>query len=354
MSVKKSKISAKSYMKRSLAVFLILPMLFAYIVPTLIGSQVLAQGETYLLYYPDDKATKASLKEAYDQSGSDKFNNPAMENVSILASGGTMFGDKPQRLVYDRDVNSQLNENGGGTKDADGSEQYFTRVYYCDLASGERTYSTPTGQGAYYRITYAVALTDMGDSGKLFDVKTHNQTSVGATKILKITPAKAGGVDKTETLKNLDNGAEANDLGKDIDKIDNAKCRPSPVGEDKVSVKNYYTAASAAEKESVKGVLAAAEAGGNGDGDRDKTQADCDVKLSSPLSWILCPVIDLGAGLTDFVFKEIVGPLLKDVPISTESNDPGFKAWQQFRLLGNILLVGSLLAIVYSQAKGSK
>jgi hypothetical protein len=83
-------------------------------------------------------------------------------------------------------------------------------------------------------------------------------------------------------------------------------------------------------------------------------QADCDVQLFSPLSWIICPVLDLGASLTDFVFKDIVGPLLKDVPVSTDPKDPAFQAWQQFRILGNILLIGSLLAVVYSQARGPK
>lgn len=84
------------------------------------------------------------------------------------------------------------------------------------------------------------------------------------------------------------------------------------------------------------------------------TQPDCDVEFSSPLSWIICPVIDLGANLSDFVFRSIVSPLLKDIPISTDPNDPAFKAWQQFRILGNILLVGTLLAVVYAQARGPK
>lgn len=95
-------------------------------------------------------------------------------------------------------------------------------------------------------------------------------------------------------------------------------------------------------------------AAGEGEGTGAKSQADCDTKLTSPLSWIICPIIDLGANTSDFVFKEIVTPLLKDVPISADENDPGYQAWQQFRMIGNIILVGTLLAVVYAQARGGR
>lgn len=85
-----------------------------------------------------------------------------------------------------------------------------------------------------------------------------------------------------------------------------------------------------------------------------KPVADCDTELTSPLSWILCPLIDLGASLTDFVFKNVVKPLLGDVPISANTDDPAYKAWQGFRFLANIMLVGTMLAIVYAQARGDK
>lgn len=85
-----------------------------------------------------------------------------------------------------------------------------------------------------------------------------------------------------------------------------------------------------------------------------KTQPDCDASLNSPLSWILCPVIDLGAALTDFIFQTFVRGLLEEVPISAETDDGGYLAWQQFRMLANIMLVGTLLAIVYGQVKGDR
>lgn len=79
--------------------------------------------------------------------------------------------------------------------------------------------------------------------------------------------------------------------------------------------------------------------------------ADCDL-TSNPLSWIVCPIIDLGANLTDFMFQNIINPLLSDVPISAERGDPVYKAWQGFRLIANLMLVVSMLMIVYAQTRG--
>ena len=97
---------------------------------------------------------------------------------------------------------------------------------------------------------------------------------------------------------------------------------------------------------------------GGGDSD-DPTKApdsnpDCDVKFFNPLSWIICPIIDMGANFTDAVFTTFVRPLLEDIPIGSSPDDGGYRAWQGFRALGNIMLVGCLLAIVYAQARGDK
>lgn len=85
---------------------------------------------------------------------------------------------------------------------------------------------------------------------------------------------------------------------------------------------------------------------------KPKEQVDCDAKLSSILSWIACPIIDMGVAFTDYVFEGFVQPMLETVPVSTDPSDGSYKAWKQFRILANVLLVGSLLAIVFSQARG--
>ncbi len=74
----------------------------------------------------------------------------------------------------------------------------------------------------------------------------------------------------------------------------------------------------------------------------------------TPLTWIICPMLELGMNMTDFVFKDLVQPLLSDVPVSTNSNDDSYKAWKQFRILGNIILIGTLLAVVYAQARSDQ
>lgn len=71
------------------------------------------------------------------------------------------------------------------------------------------------------------------------------------------------------------------------------------------------------------------------------------------LSWIICPVIEAGYSATDFLFNRLVRPLLEDVPVSTDPKDSTYIAWKSFRTLGNIVLVGTLVAVVYAQIKGS-
>lgn len=94
--------------------------------------------------------------------------------------------------------------------------------------------------------------------------------------------------------------------------------------------------------------------GGGASGGVGEAKNDCETKLESILSWISCPIIDQGVEMTDFVYKDIVEPLLMDVPVSTNSKDSSYIAWSQFRIIANILLIGSLLGVVYSQAKGGK
>lgn len=101
------------------------------------------------------------------------------------------------------------------------------------------------------------------------------------------------------------------------------------------------------EGKKIKDAAVAAEAAAG------KDQADCDA-TDAILSWIICPIVDLGVKFTDFVFEDIVRPLLESVPVSTDPDHGSYKAWSTFRVLANILLVGSLLAIVYSQARGGK
>jgi hypothetical protein len=89
-------------------------------------------------------------------------------------------------------------------------------------------------------------------------------------------------------------------------------------------------------------------------GDTTTEPADnCEASDSGPLGWILCPVIGIASTFTNFVFESFVIPFLEDVPVSTNENDGSYLAWKQFRLIGNIVLVGAMLAVVYAQVKGN-
>lgn len=84
----------------------------------------------------------------------------------------------------------------------------------------------------------------------------------------------------------------------------------------------------------------------------DEVGDTCETTDSGPLGWILCPVIELGVSFSGAVFDNFVRPFLEDTPVSASENDPAYTAWKSFRLIGNIVLVGTMLAVVYAQVKG--
>jgi hypothetical protein len=92
---------------------------------------------------------------------------------------------------------------------------------------------------------------------------------------------------------------------------------------------------------------------GNNNADADRSP-DCDAQLNSPLSWIICPLVDMGTAFTDWVYTEFVRGMLEEVPISTDTNDGGYRAWQSFRILANIILVGAMLILVYGMIRGGR
>jgi hypothetical protein len=72
----------------------------------------------------------------------------------------------------------------------------------------------------------------------------------------------------------------------------------------------------------------------------------------NPATWILCPIFNGVAGLSDWMFRNLVEPLLRTPPISTDPANGSFQVWNNFRLYGNILLVIFMLVIVFGQAIG--
>lgn len=80
---------------------------------------------------------------------------------------------------------------------------------------------------------------------------------------------------------------------------------------------------------------------------------NCKVRIKD-LGWIVCPLIKIGIEGTDLVFQEFIEPMLVNVPISITDGNGTYEAWKQFRILGNILLIGTMLAVVYAQARSDQ
>ena len=71
-----------------------------------------------------------------------------------------------------------------------------------------------------------------------------------------------------------------------------------------------------------------------------------------PLTWIMCPIFNGVAGFSDWMFRNMVEPLLRVSPVSTDPNNGSFQVWSNFRIYGNIILIISMLVIVFGQAIG--
>lgn len=87
---------------------------------------------------------------------------------------------------------------------------------------------------------------------------------------------------------------------------------------------------------------------GAGSGDDNIT---CETS-GSPLNWILCPIFNGVADMSDWLFRNILEPFLYAPPIDTDPSKPSYQVWSNFRLYGNIILIIALLVIVFGQAIG--
>ncbi|MDB5166146.1 MAG: rane protein of unknown function [Candidatus Saccharibacteria bacterium] len=70
------------------------------------------------------------------------------------------------------------------------------------------------------------------------------------------------------------------------------------------------------------------------------------------LSWIACPIFNGLAGFTSWVVDNILTPMLRTSPISTDGSDNIYKVWSNFRIYGNIFLIIALIVIVFGQSIG--
>ena len=95
-----------------------------------------------------------------------------------------------------------------------------------------------------------------------------------------------------------------------------------------------------------------AASGGGGGGAGQDSNATCEVAWNNPLSWIMCPVFNGLADLTDWIFRNLVQPFLYTAPVSTDSSDPSYQAWSSFRVFANVILILAMLVVVFGQTIG--
>lgn len=84
----------------------------------------------------------------------------------------------------------------------------------------------------------------------------------------------------------------------------------------------------------------------------------CEIDFFNPLTWIICPVMDLVSSILDFLYNKLIVPLLKTQPLPLPGQAPSdsklevYSIWSNFRIIGNIVLVIVLLVIVFGESIG--
>ncbi len=316
---------------------------FSFLLP----ASVQATGEQYSYYYPADPQVIKDLSSVFKdkERDADVLDN---DTTLVMVKGG-IFGDQQYALKYSADKsNSNASSSYPDIKIAGERPFIYSTQYYCGKDSKKISPNPPDED------RYLVTLNAMVDLGPNFYNNPHQfRLSIGQIDYRQLP--KSSNEPAIDPVRYASTGAVALDESRIQASGIPRECLPSyNMNQDAQARMSNYQQLSKEDKEAWN--LQQARQNGNANGDEtdeNSRQADCDL-TGSPVSWIVCPIIDMGANLTDFVFKDIVSPLLKEVPISSNPDDPGFIAWQQFRLLGNILLVGTLLAVVYSQMKGDK
>lgn len=252
-----------------------------------------AASESYTFHFKKGKAN--DTKEALNAIQS----SPVLQGTYVIVTGG-VAGSKKVKLNY---------QTGGPTDTPDGS-----------VISGSGHFFT--SGGTYNCRGYTVNLA-------VQPAPPVNKVTNGMDFRVWVTSAKKGG-----------EGVVATD-------VPNA-CRPNKAGMPNNGTPPVVNAKVTDDVSN--GDPEAAGGGGEGQGTEE---IECEASIFS-ISWIMCAAIEFGANFTNWFFNSFLRPLLEDVPVSLDPSEGSFQAWQGFRLLANIMLVASMLAIVYAQARGDQ
>lgn len=82
----------------------------------------------------------------------------------------------------------------------------------------------------------------------------------------------------------------------------------------------------------------------------DEETSTCDIP---GIGWIVCPVVNFLASLTDAAYRLVISNLLEITPLTFGSGSPMFQAWSVMRNFANVAFVIVFLIIIFSQITGA-
>lgn len=375
------KISIQKKQFASIFVLLVFSSVIAF--NPLFSSSVLAQAAPIFAFYYEKSANKQKLEDAFkgDGDGGDpKVHGSTLAQTTILARGA--LGGQDFEMQYSPEITEKFGNNDG--------KFFYSKTYYCTLdnikgvngnfenqevvsAGGNVSFEEPADR--YITIDYVIGF--HSKTGKVISENANiNPAYAGypratshiagsaddGKKFGSISTGLIGTEDPSSLLQNATGGG-TNELHTNtlfLGEEDDGKfyyrfpqsCIPPNLGQ--FDLKNYY-GLNASQKNAFAGLVDTAEKSANSGGSAGKGTDDANCEGGGALGWIICPISELIANFTTDMFEDVIAPMLENVPISlnrTGPNSGGFQAWQSMRVIANVLLVISLLAVVYAQAKG--
>lgn len=312
---------------------LCLSLLFSVLTPLLLYQTASARAEEY----------------AYNYTIKDN----KVSDVKAYAKNATFFSNAPQTFQSDAKITDSAPD---AYKDKIKNGFTYTATYNCS-AGGKReagSSSTITTEFWFVRLNIYMGY-DGTDSSSGIDKQASIKGIPYLSNITHYQKSTSGETRPAPDEKKDDEGLNGDQIR---DSKIPSECLPDydTRGGDVNPIKTIKNLKKMTDSDQASWGESAKNNEGGADTNSGNTKAEEDAcnATGSPMSWIICPIIDMGSKFTDFVFNDIVRPFLEDVPISSNPDDPSYNAWKQFRLIGNIVLIGSLMAVVYAQARGDK
>jgi len=335
-------------------------------IPIYFSQKAYALTATNFVFDPGDVNSTNDLRRAnaaFDNDGNDYDEG---ENWSLFKIYTRDFPDlKSFQIPYSESDSSQFNSGGGNSSTA--RQPVFSFTYYCSVPSNKLDTKRPTNDPkVVYEIRYGIILQNNEREANLFMNQANFNGTAGILKVIKTdaspTPKETWNVFGPDDPKRIANGNESafkENGAKGAFGIDDAGCQPpaSIIGSFGGSggLKNFRQldeTTSLLFREAVdSGTINSAQ---QPDDNIDSLCQKSPGTFSGGIAFIVCPLINIGVQATDTLFTQLIQPLMEDVPVSTKTDTGTYRAWQSFRTIGNIVLIGTLLAVVYAQVKGDR